>query len=135
MLSLNNVLGFCEFLLACGLSPCAIANYVTAVKSYLSTFQLPMHWMQNIVLTTYLRELNIQIPTVRKLKYTLTLLKFSHISQLLGTLDNPHIYRAAFMLSFYGFLRISNLVPPRQNTFDINRQLCVRDITVTTHGV
>ena len=135
MLSLSNILGFCEFLLACGLSPRAIDNYVSAVKSYLSTFQLPVHWMQSTVLSNYLRALNIQIPTVKKVKYTLSLSDFSHISQLLGTLDNPHVYRVAFMLSFFFFLRISNLVPPRQQAFDINRQLCVRYITLTTQGV
>ena len=79
--------------------------------------------------------LHIQVPTVRRIKSTLSLLDFYHTSQLLGTLGNSLVYRAAFMLSFFGFLRISNLVPPKQDAFDVHRQLCFRDVNVCEQGV
>ena len=39
------------------------------------------------------------------------------------------------MLSFYGFLRISNLVAATRQAFDKDRQLCRRDVTITPEGL
>ena len=53
-LSVNNLLGFLEFLFECKLTPRAISNYCNAIKSYLNTFHMPTSWMENTLLTNYL---------------------------------------------------------------------------------
>ena len=135
VLSVENVLGFLEFLLSCGITPRVISNYCSAIKSYLSIYQVPVHWLNSSLLNNYLRALHIQVPTVRKSKSTLSLRDFLGISKALLNFDNHQVYRVAFMLSFYGFLRISNLVSPTQATFDPSRQLCSEDIAFNDSGV
>ena len=135
MLSVTNLLGFLEFLLTCGLSPRVISNYSSAIQSYLSVYQVPVAWMQSSLVSNYLRALHIQVPTTKKLKSTLQLADFLHISQTLNCFDNHQVYRVAFMMAFYGFLRISNLVAPTRTSFDCDRQLCFRDVSVTNSGV
>ena len=57
------------------------------------------------------------------------------MSHALNVFDNSVVYRVAFMLLFYGFLCISNLVAPIQASFDVERQLCFRDVTLHPTGV
>ena len=73
--------------------------------------------------------------TVHKPKDTITLQDFYNISSLLERFDELLVYRSAFALLFYGFLRISNLVPPTRNAFDHSRQLNRSDVSFTSHGV
>ena len=133
VLSVNNLLGFLELLVAWGILPRVISNYCSGI-SYLVTYQMPTEWMKFSLLANYLRAVHIQIPTVKKIKTTITS-DFLHISQVLNSLDNPLVYRVAFVLAFYGFMRISNLVPPRKCAFDPDRQLCFRDVSVSSIGV
>ena len=87
------------------------------------------------MLSNYLRAVQLQVPHVKKIKSVITLQNLRDISMLLDRFDHAIQYRAAFLVSFYAFLRISNIVPPTQKSFDITRQLCYEDITFTQHGV
>ena len=87
------------------------------------------------MIANYLRLLHITVPTQQKPKDTITLQDFYNIVWVLQGSDEPIVYRAAFALSFYGFLRISNLVPATKQTFDPCRQLTRSDITFTPEGV
>ena len=61
-----------------------------------------------------------------------------NVSKMLQGFDHPCMciqYRAAILISFYAFLRISNIVPPTLNTLDSSRQLCYEDVTFTHQGV
>ena len=68
-LSEENILGFLELLLSCGLLSRVISNYCSAIKSYLSIYQIPVEWLNNTLLSNYLRALHIQV-----LKSTLSML-------------------------------------------------------------
>ena len=135
VLSVHNLIAFLEFLVACNLSPRAIANYVSAIKSYASLYQLPVCWMSNQLIANYIRALHIQVVHVKKEKLTLSLKDLLHVSQQLEQFDNPLVYRSAFLLSYYGFLRISNLVAATTTGFDVQRQLCRKDITFSSTHV
>ena len=65
-----------------------------------------------------MRAIHLQIPHVRREKGVLTLIDMLRISEALQALDNHQVYRVAFLMSFYGFLRISNLVAPTVTAFD-----------------
>ena len=109
VLSVHNLLGFLGFLLVCNLSPRAVSNYASAIKSHVLLYQLPSEWLSNNLISNYLRAIHIQVPTVRKPKSVLSLGDMYNISVMLEKFNHPLVYRSAF-LSFYGFLRISNLV-------------------------
>ena len=129
VLSVGNFLGFLEFLIACNLSPRAVLNYASAIKSYVSLYQLPKEWLSNSMISNYLRAIHIQITHVKRPKETLTMQELGRVSRVLDRFDNPLVYRSAILLSFFGFLRISNLVAPTQGAFDCTRQLCRQDVT------
>ena len=135
VLPVENLISFLEFLASCHVSPRSICNYVSGIKSYLAVYQHPVQWLDHSMIRNYLRSLQLNVPTVHRLKDTITLQDFYNISVLLQQFDHPLVYRAAFALSFYGFLRISNLVPSSKKSSDATRQLTKGDVTFTPHGV
>ena len=135
VLSVENLLSFLEFLVACNLSPRAVSNYASSIKSYASVYQLPVDWMKNTLVTNYLRALHIQVVSVKKEKSTLSLQDMYNVSVALDKFDNPMVYRAAILLSFYRFSRISNLVASTLGSFDPNRQLCREDVALLADSV
>ena len=112
-----------------------ISNYASAIKSYVTLYKLPSEWLSKTKISNYFRALHIQIPYVRKQKGVLSLQDLYNISVTLEKFDNAPVYRCGFLLSFYGFLRISNLVAPTTNLFDVERQLCHRDVSMSDDTV
>ena len=50
-------------------------------------------------------------------------------------LEYPIVYQALYLLCFFSFLRLSNILPHSVNTFDITRQLCRGDLSFSPHNV
>ena len=134
-LAVDNLISFLEFLVACNVSPRGVSNYVCGIKSQLNLYSQPTQWMDHPVVVNYIRSLHINVPSVQRVKGTISLRDFHNISVLLDQFENSLVYRAAFALSFYGFLRISNLVPPSKQGFDPTRQLTRGDVSFTDKGV
>ena len=135
VLSVSTLISFLEFLISCNTSTRVINNYVSGIKGYLNMYGLPTAWMAHQLFTNYMRAVQIQIPHVKKVKSVITLYDMYSISKLLQQFDHSLQYRVAFMLSFYAFLRISNIVPSTLSSFDPSRQLCYEDVTFTPQGV
>ena len=49
-------------------------------------------------------------------------------------LQDPVLFRAIFLTAFYGFLRMSNIVPHRSKDFNSDRHFLRRDLTFTQDG-
>ena len=58
-----------------------------------------------------------------------------NVSVALDKFHNSMVYRAAILLSFYGFFRISNLVASTLGSFDPTRQLCREDVCLLADSV
>ena len=112
-----------------------MANYASAIECYLQVYQLPHGWLENPLVRNYLRAVNVQVTHIPRPRSTLSLQDVFNISVTLCKLDNSLVYRAAILLSYYGFLRISNLVPSTQNSFDSTRQLTRGDVILLPDSV
>ena len=122
------ILAFLEFLAFNNLKPASILNYVSAIRSQFTWFNLDTQTLFHPKVRHMLRALELSnhsaaiqkaifdIPTLTKIIETCLLFPF------------PLTFRALFLLAFLGFLRISNLVPPSKNSFDITKHLCRGDI-------
>ena len=130
-LSVGNLISFLEFLVANKVSPQVVSNYLSGIKSNLSLYLQPVEWMEHPMVTNYMKALYISVNSVPREKSVISLRDFLNMSYVLQQFDLPHVYRAAFALSFFGFLRISNLVAPTQQAFDHTRQLTRSDVSFT----
>ena len=118
------LLAFMEFLVEQDFSVSNVVNYMAGIRSY---------FIINGLNTSPFRDQRLQL-FQRFLKYTR---KFEPKTTLIidtdlllcilsvaDTLQYPIIYRALYLLSFFSFLRLSNILPHTSKTFDPTRQLC-----------
>ena len=79
-------------------------------------------------MNSLLRGIKLSIPLRPTPKATLGLRELREISRLCDQFDCPQVYRAVFLLGFYSLLRISNIAPPFQRSFDPSRHLLRGDV-------
>ena len=61
-------------------------------------------------------------------KGVFSLQDLQRICEACNLLPDPVLFRALYLTAFFGFFRISNLVPATRLSFDVKKQLCVGDI-------
>ena len=57
------------------------------------------------------------------------------ISRMCHIVDNPPLYRAAFLVAYFAFLHMSNFTPHSQKAFDPTRHLLRQDMIFAPQGV
>ena len=126
---------FLEFLASNGMSFRIVNNYVSALKFAFATYG----WDQEVFDCAWVKRL------LRGIKYSchrqptpkalFSLPQIREISRLCKIFENALTYRAAFLLAFYGILRISNIAPPFSRDFDPNKHLLRRGIQFKNPGI
>ena len=109
---------FLEFLASNGMTFRVVNNYVSALKFAFATYG----WDQNVFDCAWVRRL------LRGIKYSchrqptpkalFSLPQIREIARLCEIFENTLTHRAAFLVAFYGMLRISNIAPPFSKAFD-----------------
>ena len=132
---LTTVLLFTEFLVANAISHKVILNYISALKFMFARYKWDLSTFQTSIFTQLLRGIKLSLPNHPAPKGTLDLSELRHIAYLCGYFDNSQVYKSAFLLAFYAFLRISNVAPPFQRGFDPSKHLLREDVKVAYPGM
>ena len=123
-----------EFLYANSLSYQVIHNYISSIKLAAKRFHWPIFPFSHHLVTSYLRSISINStlpPTPRGIFYLSTL---AAISRACGILDDPELFRAAFLVAFFAFLRMSNVAPHSRFKFDPLRHILRQDVVFLPPG-
>ena len=75
--------------------------------------------------------MRINRPTTTTSHNVITISHLLDISMACDLLSSPQVYRATFLLGFFAFLRLSNLVPHTRADFDHTRHLTGNDVFFT----
>ena len=132
--NLHNVLTFLEYLFQNHISPKVIRNYLSSVRLMASRYRIPQTGSYHYAISNYVRSISINSdfrPTPRGIFDLSTLY---HISMSCDILDDPILYRAIFLTSFYGFLHMSNLAPHSAKHFSQNRHFLRQDLIFADPG-
>ena len=108
-----------------------IANYMSALRAYHIFHGLNTSPFKDERLAMYLKSLRIQAPS------RCSLLDVQLLATIIHTCDSfkfPAIFRPLYLLCFFSFLRLSNILPHSAPTFDHTRQLARADYITTTNG-
>ena len=119
---------FLEYLFQNNISPKVIRNYLSSVRLMASKYNIPQTGLDHYAISNYIRSISINSdfrPTPRGI-FDLTTLY--HISISCDILDDPILYRAIILTSFYGFLRMSNIGPHSSKQFSKHRHLLRQDL-------
>ena len=127
-LSHVSVLAFLEFLQVNGLSHASIEAYMSSLRSQFRVLYLSIAPFSHHTVTLTLRSLALNVPMARKAKDIFDLPTLHAIIDICDRLPLGYIYKPLFLLSFFAFLRLSNLVPPSINEFSPIIHLCRADV-------
>ena len=131
----TSVLLFLEFLATNALSQRVIVNYVSALKFAFDSYGWCTTVFESPLIRRMLRGIKFSICKQPSPKGVFSFHQVRHISQLCDSFDNPITYRLAFLLGFYGFLRISNVAPPFAKSFSTHKHFQRQDVVLAPPGM
>ena len=128
------ILVFIEFLAANALTYRGIVNYVSALKCMFGKYGWSTQAFESPLVKLILRGVNYTVHTTPSPKGLFSLQQIKEISRLCDIYESSLTYRAAFLLGFYGLLRISNIAPPFSKAFGPAKHLLRRDVAFMYPG-
>ena len=129
------ILSFLEFLLENGTSPSGVSNYISAVKSSLAMYGVSTLPFLDQRIIYFQKSLARQRQFSIKIKKIIDIPLLQKITSLCDTTWMGQIYKATYLVAFFSFLRISNLVPHSISAFSPLEQLTRGDIFFAPPGV
>ena len=128
---MNTVLMFIEFLTYSGLKQASILNYISAIKSQMKWFEIPVTVFDHLEVKLMLKAVHVTIRNPPKFKGIFDIPSLIHIINLCDLF--PHLL--VFKTLYFIFFRIPNLLAPSRFTFDIKKQLCRGDVLVNGNSL
>ena len=129
------LLAFMESLVEQEFSVSNIVNYMAGIRSYFIIYGLNTSPFRDERLHLFQKSLKYTRKFVPK---TTTIINTDLLLCILSaseTLPFPSIYTALYLLSFFSFLRLSNILPHTTKSFDVTRQLCRGDLIFSQDSI
>ena len=122
------LLAFMEYLVLNQNSPANISNYLAGIRAQCIVFNLDTVYFQHQQIQYFLKSLKINRPLQPKIHKRIDIQLLTSIIQVAETLQHSHIFRPLYILAYFSFLRLSNILPHTTTTFDYTRHLSKGDV-------
>ena len=126
--TLHSLLAFLEYLYVNHLSPKVIQNYLSSLKTFAKVHSLSLAPFSHQLISAYVRSISINSQFSPLPKGIFDLNTLTLMIRACDLLDDPPLYKTAFLLAFYGFLRMSNIAPHSKAKFNPDRHILRQDI-------
>ena len=126
--SLYSLLAFLEFLNINNMSPWVIQNYLSSLKNFAKSRGWDISSFDHKLVLDYSRSITINSSFSPVPKGIFDLKTLALIIQTCDLLNDPPLYKAAFLLAFFAFLRMSNIAPHSKQKFDPHIHFLRQDI-------
>ena len=123
-----------EFLVQNGQSQPTTANHMAALRAYHIIYNLPTAPFTDQRIQLFQKSLKIQAPFRPTKRSPLTIDLLLEIIQQCQNLPFPCIFSSLYLLPFFSFLRISNILPHSTTSLDKTRQLARGDVIIHPQG-
>ena len=123
-----DILAFMEYLAQSGMSPDHITNHLTAVRSMCILYGVNTIPFRDQRIPLFIKFLKLNRPFAPKISMLIDETLLMQIITVSTYLQFPHIFKTLYLLAFFSFLRLSNILPHTASTFDKTRHLCVTDV-------
>ena len=132
---INHILAFLEFLVFNKFSPSAIVNIVSAVKSRLQAYGVSITPWTDTRVSLFTKSLYHCKKFKAHLPRVIDVKMLTDIVKVCDSTSFGFVFKAAYLIAFYSFLRISNLVPHCTKSFSLMHQLARGDVFFATPGL
>ena len=127
-ISTLDVLAFMEYLAQSGMSPDNITNHITGIRSMSIVYGIDTALFRDQRIPLFIKSLKINRPLAPVVKILIDQTLLLQIVTVSAHLQFPIVYKALYLLAFFSFLRISNILPHAAKNFDKTKHLCVGDV-------
>ena len=128
------LLSFMEFLHSNNLSPDDIANYMAALRALHILCALQTDSFKDQRIAMFLKALKIQAPLKVAMRPHIDIDTLCSLITLCDTLPHSHVFKALYLLCYFSFLRLSNILPHTTTSFHPTRQLARADFISAPKG-
>ena len=108
--------------------PSNISNYLAGIQAYCVIYNIPITSFRDEKIQMFIRSLKINKPLVVKNTSVLTHDMLISILEATANLEALQVFTSLYLLAFFSFLRLSNMVPHSFKQFDGSRHLARGDI-------
>ena len=122
------ILAFMEFLTGNGASYSSVANHVSAVKAMFGLYGLPLAMFDSPKIKLFIKSVQMNRPISVSMPSIIDISLLQKITQVCDSMYMGQIFKAIYLLAFYSFLRLSNIVPHASSQFDPSRHLARGDV-------
>ena len=128
------VLGYLEFLVKNKVSVNMITNHVAAIKAMAIVHHLHFQIMDHPSIRYFVKSLKINRPLVVPRRNIMTFKTLRNVVSHCLQFRDAIVFKAIFLSAFFGFFRLSNLVPHDIKGFDPSRHFTGGDVIFTKNG-
>ena len=105
------ILAFMQFLLDNDCSHSNIANYLTGIRAFFVVYGCDTHSFRHEQIQLFQKFITLNVQFQPKSNTIITIQQLYSIISVCDTLPNSVVYKAVYLVAFFSFLRVSNLVP------------------------
>ena len=117
-----------EYLCHNKFTPSNISNCLDGIRAYCVIYNIPTTSFRDERIQMFIRSLKINRPLMIKNTSVLTHDMIMSILEVTAKLEAPQVFTSLYLLTFFSFLRLSNMVPHSFKNFDVSRHLARSDI-------
>ena len=129
------ILAFLECLNFNGISASQMNNHLAAVKSFSVKLSLPLWPLESSKVSMYLKAIQKTTPVKIKLNNIVDIEFLKKLSLKCDCTYMGQVFKVAYLVSFFGFLRLSNFVPHSLAGFSFLKHLAKGDVIFSNTGV
>ena len=122
------IIAFIEYLVLNNLSHGTILGYITSIKQCLKMYNLCVRAFDHEWVRLALRGVSRCVPSAMKVRGVFNPSQVLQIVQVCDELPIGWVYKSVFLTALFGFLRLSNLVPPSVSSYNVLEHLARGDI-------
>ena len=112
-----DILAFMEYLAQSGMSPDHITNHITAVRSMCIIYGVNTLPFRDQRIPLFIKSLKLNCSFVPRMSMLIDETLLLQIVTASAQLQFPEVYRPLYLLAFFSFLRLSNILPQTVNVF------------------
>ena len=128
MTNLSTVMSFLEYLVVNNTSVHMLSNYVSALKAMSVVHNMNFTLFDHPQVKYYLKAVEINRPLAVPKRNIIDIPTLKRLISLVSSLKNAATLRALFLVAYFGFFRLSNLVPHVAHEFDPSRHFAGGDV-------
>ena len=132
--NIHLLLAFLEFLHHNGISPSHLQNHLTAIRALHILHGLDTSAFRDERLALFVKATRLQAPFNLSISAHLDVTLLQRIIQQCDSMQFPVIFKPLYLVVFFSFLRLSNVLPHSVASFDHTRQLARGDVIFGDSG-